>query len=213
MPGQAATSGRSRRQRSSLTVLLDAARSPSPSAANAIALQANRSGLVREEFAFVLLLVVPSLLLTAGCVVAYPQDPRGWLMLAIFVPLWAFAFAGKILVWLRRIPPVVVDPIAIDLQGTGPVPWGEIRAVVIDRRRLWLELNRDTAAFVAARAFPPWFTTAHENLLGDAAWIAPGHIHVSLRWIDATPEEIATQIRRFATVPVRMKVSAAANAS
>ena len=200
MPRQAATGGQPRRRRSSLTVLLSAARSPSPSPGNAIALQVNRRGLVREEFALVALWAVP---LAAGCVVAYPQDPRAWLMLAAFVVLWAFTSAGEILVWLRRIPPVMVDPIAIDLQGTGPVPWGEIRAVVIDRRRLWLELNRDTAAFVAARAFPPWFTAAHENLLGDAAWIAPGHIHVPLRWIDATPEQTATQIRRFATVPVR----------
>jgi hypothetical protein len=178
----------------------------------AIALPLNRRGLIREEFFsadLIICLWLPMLFcmilfVLAGGVVA-------WVGLAIFVVCLWLCYVWSVSIWLRRIPAVVVDPIAIDLQGTGPVPWGEIRAVVIDRRRLWLELNRDTAAFVAARAFPPWFTPAHENLLGAAAWIAPGHIHVPLRWVDATSEEIATHIRRFAPVPVRAATPTAAN--
>ena len=138
-------------------------------------------------------------------------DPLGWPALATVIGLVGLGNAWEIVVMFRRVPPVVVDASGIDLQGSGPVPWQEIRAVVCDRRRLWLELNRDTAAFVASRTFPPWFTAAHENLLGDAAWIAPGHIHVPVRWVHATPDELAIQLRRFATVPVRMETSAAAN--
>jgi hypothetical protein len=218
MPGQAATGGQSRRRPSWWTVLMSGPRSPSPSAMeDAIPLPLNRRGLVREAFAdpVLLLLQVPiyvgGVLLMVGAAIA--GDLWGWPMAGVFVGLLWLGSAWSVWTWLRRIPLVVIDANGIDLQATGAVPWNEIRAVVIDHRRLWLELNRDTAAFVAARTFPSWFTTAHLNLLGDAACIAPGPIHVALRWVDATPQEIAAQIRRFTTVPVRMALAASANAS
>jgi hypothetical protein len=117
-----------------------------------------------------MLVWVPAILMAVLFVM--PGDPLGWLAVAAVIALVGLCSAWEIVVWLRQAPPVVVDAGGIDLQGSGPVPWREVRAVVIDSHRLWLELNRDTAAFVASRTFPPWFTAAHENLWGDAAWIA-----------------------------------------
>jgi hypothetical protein len=128
----------------------------------------------------------------------------GWLLAACIVGLWWMAFAWSVSIWWRRISPIIVCANAIELQASGPVPWDEIRAVVIDRRRVWLELN-DRPGTTHPR---PWLTAAHENLMGDGGG---GDINVPVRWVAATPDEIATQIRRFAPVPIRMTVSTAAD--
>lgn len=88
----------------------------------------------------------------------------------------------------------------IELQGSGIVPWEAIRAVVIDRRRVWLDLH---AGYVTDLVHDesPWLTARHVDLCGEGGG---GYIHVALRWIQASPDQIARQIARFTQVPVRI---------
>lgn len=161
-------------------------------------LQLNRRGLVRELFDAVTITCFWVPLVLLGVLFVGTGEAVAWGGVAILVGCLWMANVWEASVWLRKIPPVIVDSTGIDLQASGTVPWSAIGAVGIDRRRVWLELGDGSGEFAAAGQ--PWFTAAHDNLMGDGGG---GEINVPRRWIDATPEAIASHIGRFSPVPVR----------
>lgn len=166
--------------------------------ATGVALPLSRSGLVRASLA----VHIAFLITVLGVVAAVaPTDITVWggtlFGLAMMYAPMSFCL-WEISTWIRRVPPVIVDANAIELQRTGPVPWDAIREVVIGRRQIRLELLGGDGP----RRHADWWTRDHEGLMGDGD---VGHIHVPLRWVDAAPHAIAALIRRVTAVPVRVE--------
>jgi hypothetical protein len=180
----------------------------SATAARVVRLEVSRRRLVGAELAdpVNVMMLVPTLLLAALFVAAGSWVM--WIGLATIAGLSALAHARTFLVWLRRIPAIVVDADAIDLQGSGPIPWDAIRNVVVDSRRVFVELREEARTFGVDEPCPPWFSAAHDDLMGDGR--SNGGINVPVRWIDASADEIAAVLRPFAPVPVDLATQASA---
>lgn len=163
-----------------------------------VALPLSRSGLVRASLA----VHIAILIMVLGAVAAVaPTNITVWagtlLCLAMIYAPVSF-FLWEISTWLRRVPPVIMDADAIELQRTGPVPWDAIREVVIGPRKIRLELLGGEGPHTHA----DWWTRDHEGLMSDGG---AGHIHVPLRWVDAAPHAIAALMRNVTAVPVRIE--------